>query len=447
VSDDGSLPARFLERLAALGGSGPVVVALSGGMDSCVLLHLARFAVPDARRELVAAHFDHRLRASSQDDARWVAGLCRAWDVPLRLGVAEGVITSEEEARNARYRFLESVRREAGAALVLTAHHADDQAETVLFRLFRGAGSRGLAGIPAHRDPSIARPLLDFWRSELEDYAAHVLLQWRDDPTNRDPGFARNALRHRILPDVERWVAPGARRALVRLADLAGDEEAAWASVLPQLLEPLEVREVEDGFTFRRAPFLALHPAVRMRVLRLLSAQVGISLDHASTRRAVEFAESAASGRAIDLGGRLTFGADLERFLLARSGQSGRDEPLTIEGVGPGRGTAVLAGTAVPVSWGDPEAARHHLAQAFEVDALRFPLVVRSRRPGDRISLPGGTKKVKKVLLERRVPLSERHRIPLLVDAEGEVLWIPGVARASWPDPTNASDALRIGIG
>lgn len=438
---------RFCERLAEIPVDGPTVVAVSGGLDSCVLLHLARFTAMESGREWIAAHFDHAMRPTSRDDAFWVAGLCRAWGVPLHVARASEAPASEDDARRARYDFLEAVRARVGACLVLTAHHADDQAETVLFRLLRGTGSKGLGGIPVRRGHAILRPLLDVWRAELLEYAEASKLSWREDPTNRSQEYARNALRHRILPDVERLVAPGARQALVRLADLSRDEEEAWESVLPRLMEPLDVREAGNGLSLDRAALATLHPGVRARVLRALAGRIGVSLDLVVTRLAVDFASSGGSGRAIDLGGDLTLGIELDRAVLGRALPVEEDRPLTIGDRGPGRGAVVLAGEAVPVAWGGDEPVRRRRAERFDPEALRFPLVVRSRRPGDRMRLPGGTKKVKKILLERRIPPSERHRVPLLVDAEGEVLWIPGMARAERTRREGAPDGLLIGIG
>lgn len=442
-----SVVARFRERLYHSRRPGPVVVAVSGGLDSCALLHLARFTDLEGGREWIAAHFDHGMRSTSRDDAEWVCGLCSAWDVPVHVARASRAPRSEEEAREARYAFLDEVRAATGASLVLTAHHADDQAETVLFRLLRGSGSRGLRGIPAHRGPTIARPLLEVWRAELLEYARAVHLSWREDPTNRSEAFARNALRNRILPDVERLVAPGARRALVRLAELSRDEESAWASVLPTLLAPLDVRAVERGLSVDRAALADLHPAVRARVIRALAERLDVSLDRAVTRIAVDFAASGSSGRAIDLGGALTLGVELDRTVLGKALTSREERVLTIEDAGPGSGAVVLAGAAIPVAWGGDGPGLRRRRERFRIEGLRFPLVVRSRRPGDRIRLPGGTRKVKKVLLERRIPPSERHRVPLVVDAEGRVIWIAGVARAESIGSGDTRTELAIGIG
>jgi tRNA(Ile)-lysidine synthase len=428
------------------------VVAVSGGLDSVVLLHLLRFGSPLEGVELHAAHFDHAMRAGSRDDMRWVVGLCRAWGVELHAGRADAPPASEEEAREARYDFLGHVRTGVGARLVLTAHHADDQAETVLFRALRGTGRTGLGGIPARRDPGLWRPLLGFWREELERYAERARISWREDPTNTRLHYARNALRRRIIPEIEQLVAPRARRALVRLADLAREDEAGWESVLPTLMAPLGPTPDARGVSVDRSALLELHPAVRARILRALATDLGVRLDETGTRLAVDFAGSAASGRRIELGGGWTLVRELDRLVLRAGPVVPADQPLRIPDVGPGEGQALLAGERVAVAWGDlgddasGRAALRHV-ERFDPTTLRFPLFVRAREPGDRIRLAGGTKKVKKLFLERRMPEARRGRTPLVVDAEGEVLWIPEVARAEPPPGRLSRGALGIGIG
>jgi tRNA(Ile)-lysidine synthase len=440
----------------------PVVVAVSGGLDSCVLFHLLRFpgagplelAQPggaDAGEvRLVAAHFDHRMRAGSEDDALWLRGLCAAWGVELVTGRASSPPVSEGEARAARYAFLDQVRHDVGAKRVATAHHADDQAETILFRMFRGTGPEGLRGIRSEREDGVWRPLLGVWRDELLAHARAVGLAWREDPTNTDLGFARNAIRHRVLADAERLVAPGARRGLVRFAERAARDEEGWESLIPTLVRGLAPERGPDGVRFDRDGLLALHPAVRARVLRALLFELDLRPGADVTELAVDFASVAESGRGIDLGGAVRLRRELDRLALVRrrSEPSGPDRSVVIPGPASGSGEGVLAGRSVWVRWGEAATPERGLVERFLPGGLRFPLVVRGWEDGDRIRTASGVRKLKRVFLDARVPAPERRRLPVLADAEGDVLWIPGVARAH-PSGGVASgrDALPIGIG
>ena len=440
---------RFRESLAAEGGpsvGAKVVVAFSGGLDSCVLLHLLRFAVPE-HLDIVVAHYDHGIRVESAADALWVRGLCEAWGLPLRTERPREAVRSENAAREARYDFLEKIRREVSASLVLIGHHADDQAETVLFRVLRGTGISGLAAIPRSRDPAIFRPLLGFWRMELEVYARRAHLVWREDASNEELTYARNALRHRLLPDAERFVAPGARRALVRLARIAAEDEAAWEDLLEGILGSLEAEELEHGPAFSREAFLRLHPAVQGRVLRVLVRRFGVTLDDPGTRLAVEFSGSGRSGTGIDVGGGVELRRQLDCLVLRRTSPTQPDRPLSIPDVGPGSGYVLLGGERIRVSWGGDDAEPCEHCERLCLDAGQFPLLVRSREPGDRIRLSGGTKKLKKLFLEARIPSDHRGHIPVVVDAAGEVLWVPGVARAEETVERGSTGTLRIGIG
>lgn len=320
-----------LAGLASEVAGRPAVVALSGGLDSCVLLHALRYGARTTV-PLIAAHFDHGMRPDSSADAAWVRGLCRAWDVRLAEGavdVHDEVPASEDEARRMRYAFLRRVSAEYGAVL-LTAHHADDQAETVLFRVLRGTGIEGLAGIPRRRvlggidtpDVTLLRPLLEVTRAEVEAYAERNGVPCRPDPTNESSSYARNVIRNVILPVAEAQVAGGARRSLVRLAEIAGDEEAAWNSALPFVLSAVDARgvsstasalgdpdppgagnpPVEEDVSCGRKSLLALGPALAARVLRVLAASAGVTLDRGTTRRALAFVRDSQSGRYIELG-------------------------------------------------------------------------------------------------------------------------------------------------
>lgn len=418
---------RHLDRSRLLEPGQAVVVALSGGLDSAVLLHLLRFPLRARVAALAAAHLDHAMRPGSRADADWVAGLCRAWDVPLTRRRADPPPRSEAAARAARYEFLEAA---AGTGpRIVTAHHARDQAETVLFRLARGTGLRGLRGIAPARGRFV-RPLLPFAPDELEAYAASVGLRFRTDPTNLDPRFARNRIRHRVLPELER-AHPGAVRAIARLADQARAAEAAWDDLVDDVQSRAVVAGHAHGVTLARDTLLAYHPALRARLLRRLLRRYGVVPSRAGTHAALEFITSGPSGRSLDLGRGARLERDFDRLrLVAAAGDADgpADLPLEISGPEPGSGRFVVGGRARFARWGTSPIGGAD--EAVTLEEPRFPLALRPWRPGDRIRLGYGTKKLKKLLAERRVGRRERASVPVLVDGRGVVLWVVGFARA-----------------
>jgi tRNA(Ile)-lysidine synthase len=418
------------ERLRALGvrPGAHVLVALSGGADSVVLLHLLRFAVPGLR--LTAAHFDHAMRPSSAADARWVRGLCRAWDVPLITRRADRLLRSEGEAREARYGFLRAAQAECGAGFLATAHHADDQAETVLFRMMRGSGLAGLAGIPERGPDGLIRPLLPWWRAELRAYARARHLRWRRDPTNRGLHPVRNRIRHRLIPLLERR-SPGLRGRLVALAGAAGEAESLLDRAALRALHEVS-REEEGGLLLERAALSAYHSPVATRVLRRALRRYGTVLDRPGTRTALEFIRSAPSGAALVLpGGRARI---LNEFGWARIAPveppPPPDLPLVVVGRA-GAGEARIGGRTVRVRWRTDEAGTDEAA----LDPALGPLTVRGWMPGDRIRTAAGGRTLKKLFNDARVPRSRRARVPVVCDAAGRVVWVVGVARAADSPP------------
>ncbi len=447
MSTERELAGRFRDAVRAAPGPGEgetLVVAVSGGLDSTVLLHLLRFTPGLPALRLVAAHVDHAMRPSSAPDAAWVRGLCRAWDVACMSTRLDPAPTSEAEARRARYAFLKEVVDQEGAVSIATAHHADDQAETVLFRALRGTGIRGLAGIP-RRSGRAWRPLLPFRRVEIETYAREVGLRWRDDPSNRDVGFARNALRHRVLPALEAGPAPRARHALVQLAERARENEDAWESLEPVLLDPLEVERGEGRVSMRRDALLRYHPAVGARLLRALARELDHPLSEAGTRAAVEFTSHGSSGRARRLSGTLTLGREFDRLVLAEVGADGPDRRVVIQGAASGSGRLRVGGRPFTVTWGS-EPVQARWSEAFSLEEIRFPVVVRGWAPGDRMRFAYGTKKLKKLFREARVPVGDRRCRPVVAHGSGAVLWVPGVARARPARSVSGEDVLRIAI-
>lgn len=425
--------AQHLRDTGLLDDCQGVLVAVSGGLDSVVLLHLFRFSAPPFR--VYAAHYDHRMRAGSAGDALWVRGLCRAWSVPLSMGTAERVPGSEAEARDMRYEFLLRTARERQCDAVLTAHHADDQAETVLFRLARGTGIGGLQGIRARRG-IIVRPLLPFTRVQLEAWARRNRLGWREDPTNVEHRYARNRIRHVVLPALEQ-VSPGAAGRIAAVAARAVEAESAWHEVVRAAVEDVVETDTDGLIELARDRLLGYHPHIRARVIRHLLARLGPVPDKAGTRVVMEFISGGSSGTGIEAGGGARVEREFERIRLrAAGGPTAREDAVVIRDVGPGQARLSLAGSARQVKWGQGTAGvTTGSVAAFDTSALRFPLVLRGWQPGDRVRLPYGSKKVKKLFQERRVGRASRARVPVLVDAAGSVLWVVGVARSVLAPP------------
>lgn len=227
-------------QLAALG---PALVGVSGGRDSVALLHLLVMA---GAREILAAHLDHGLRAESAADARFVrafAASLGAECVIVRKDVSalarERRVSFEAAARHARCAFFAGVARERGIKRIVLGHHADDQVETFLFNLLRGAGPGGLGAmrpVTQHEIEGVTlefhRPLLGIWRAEIDAYVAEHRLVFRDDPSNRDPRHTRNRIRHEILPHLSAVMGREVRAAIWRAAELFSAEDAFLAGML-----------------------------------------------------------------------------------------------------------------------------------------------------------------------------------------------------------------------
>lgn len=448
TAEVGGLGDRVARRLAeaGLGPDARLVVACSGGGDSMVLLHLLRFAAGRPAGTLVVAHFDHAMRPGSAGDAAWVRGVCRAWGVRLREGRAAAPPGGEGEARAARWTFLEGVAREAGAEAVVTAHHADDQVETVLHHLVRGTGLRGLAGMSLLAHGRV-RPLLDEPRAVLRQWAQGVGLVWRDDPTNALLHGPRNRIRHEVVPLLES-LRPGASGGILRTARLAAAEERALGQAEDRILPPLVLRREPGRLRVDLPGLAAMPPELRARLLRRLARDVGGRLDAAGTRAAMEFTTGSSGGGEC----RIPPGVVLRRSLRElevegpRYESAGPDRPLDVtQPANGGTDEVVTGGERWTVRWGADEPDAPWTAR-FRVEPRGRAFRVRAWAPGDRIRLAEGEVSVARLWQETGVPLHDRHRRPVVEDGRGRLLWVPGSGRAAHAE-RGPGPSFFIGIG
>jgi len=425
-----------------------VLIALSGGGDSLALLRLLAELRPRRALELHAAHFDHGLRDASREEALRVREMAREAGVPCRVCRARGLAGGQGTYREARYRFLEAEADRLRADRIALAHHADDQVETVLFRLLRGTGVRGLRGIPIRRG-RVVRPLLGFRREELRAELLRRGLEWIEDGSNADGRFARPRIRHEVLPAL---VGASGGRIESVLAELGDDaarvDRALDRRAARRLDEAVESRGDPDaGAQIARSESADYDRAVLARILRKLAQNQGFRLSRGGTRSAVEFIRRGRSGGSVDVGGGLRLRREFDRFVLAPETPPSADRELEIVSASAGHGTVELAGRTFGVVWGE-EAGSSGPGWVAEVgEGAGFPLRLRGPRPGDRIRTEAGSRKVKKLLNERRVPLSERPQVPVLESADGRVLWIVGHSTPPATETCRGGLRLRVEAG
>src|ERR1700730_11138906 len=281
--------AEYILQQGLLKAGDRVGVAVSGGADSIALLRLLLEWRQDLGVVLSVVHFQHNLRGTeSNADEHFVAKLAQGHELELRCDRGDGRtharnlhLSTEAAARQLRYRYFRRLLGEDRVNRVATGHTLDDQAETVLLRVVRGAGTRGLAGIYPQLSVdgsqfSVIRPLLHTRRTQLEAYLAEIGQDWREDSSNRDLRHARNRIRHGILPRLERSLNPAVRETLAETAEIARSEEEYWqkevARVLPELWEPEQRR-----ITLTQLAVLPF--ALQRRAVRAAAESLGLRLE------------------------------------------------------------------------------------------------------------------------------------------------------------------------
>jgi tRNA(Ile)-lysidine synthase len=428
--------AAFFQHEAPLAPGQALLVAFSGGPDStALLLGLSRLA-PRQGWRLSALHVDHGLDPGSAGRAAAAARIAAALGVPLAVErrdlprLRRAGESPEAAARRVRYEALEEARRRVGARWTVTAHHRDDQAETVLLRLLFGSGLEGLAGVRPVQG-AVVRPLLALPRTALREAVEAAGLEAVEDPTNRDLAVPRNRVRHLLLPSLEESDAGVASR----LAGLAARTRTAMERLDLRLGAHLRGQPFEEaeGVAVDRAALAALPLEVLPFALSGLHRRAGAPYPAGGAARAELVRQIRGGGHvACDCGGGWRWEEDGERLALRRSRQ--KEKPIDFTYTLQIPGELEIPELAVRVSLSRRAVEPWMLEGSPHRAALALPLVegdrvtVRNRRPGDRIYPLGGsgTRKLKEVLVDRRVPRREREKLPLIC-VDDRIAWVPGV--------------------
>jgi len=464
---------KYARKHGLLQAGDSVGLAVSGGADSVALLRLLMELRGEIGIVLSVAHFNHKLRGTNSDgDERFVAELaakhslqfhCEGGDVRA-LAVANQ-LSLEAVARDMRYGYFRRLLNQNIVDHIATAHTLDDQAETVLLKVVRGAGSRGLVGIypklaiaqnstqhsalsippkTGGHGSSIIRPLLAARRQEIEAYLKEIDQEWREDPSNRDLRHARNRVRHGILPRLERYLNPAVREALADAAEIARAEEVFWLATISELLPKFwkPPGALGTGGVLTRS--LPSDLALRRRIVLASAESVGLTLEFKHVEEILDLAAFHAP-----TGGAVT----LPRGWIVRR------EKDVLHFVPPSDKPAAVSyehSLAVPGSVDVPEIESHFEAaivsgdvrlveQALDVDLVAGRLTVRNWRAGDRF-WPAHTKapkKVKELLSEKHVTGLEKQSWPVVVSGD-QLIWVRGFRAPRSVQPPNGAQRVVI---
>jgi tRNA(Ile)-lysidine synthase len=418
---------------------GKGVVAVSGGPDSVALLDLLVRTRDLHGLDLVVAHLDHGIHPDSGRVADQVRALAGSYALPFETGqLVLGPSAGETLARVRRYAWLETVRRRVGAEIILTAHHAGDQVETVLMRVLAGSGPAGLAGM-APIQGRVIRLLLSFSRAELIGHVREAGLESWLDPANTDPRHLRSWVRTELLP-LLRGRLPQIDASVNRLSVQAARGRAAWDSVLDRL-PGLDLKPESGGISVAASALADYDSTLAEAVILALARRVKCRLGPSRVGRVLLLVQSRSSGARVPLGANWTAEIAFGRL---------RIYPVSLEPV-----SAVpwaMEGQSGQGTWGrwefrwERSAAPAHqdrvgLSAWFTVDRL----TVRGWLPGERLKPLGGTGRrlIVRCFQEVRVPRSRRESWPVLAQSD-EVIWIPGVCRSDARLPAGGMEALRV---
>ncbi|TLY29193.1 MAG: tRNA lysidine(34) synthetase TilS [Ignavibacteria bacterium] len=424
---------RFIRDFRLIDRGEKIILAVSGGLDSMVLLDALDDLKRDSQLTLSVAHFNHQLRGieSDRDEAllRSVAlarGLeCYVERANTRAAAEAQKLSVEECARNLRYAFFEKLRSSLGYQKIATAHHADDNAETILFNLFRGAGVHGLSGIPVRRnDQSIIRPLLFATRKQIEGYAAERKVSYREDASNAEREYTRNFLRHDVIPLIRENINPNLIGTLSRTAELFDQLEEYLNEQARNIMPGLLVRGSEgsiilDLTAFRAQPvFLREH--VLLHTAREFTAK---EIDFATVKSMIRVADGE-TGTSCSIAKDAVFCRNRDQLIFMRNNRvTPFQHPIELrrryqfDRFGFGSSASAQA----PLS-ADPN------VEYVDADTMAPECLLRNWKEGDWF-IPLGMQEKKKLsdfFIDEKIPLFQKMAIPILV-SNGEIVWICGM--------------------
>ena len=418
-----------------------VLCALSGGRDSMCLLWLLHSLAEELQIRVEAAHFDHRLRPESGEDAAFVRAFCQQNGIPFYEGGGDVAAFAkkeglglEEAGRILRYRYLEETADKISAGRIATAHNADDNVETVLLNLTRGAGLRGMAGIPPRRG-RVVRPLLCVSRAEIDAYVAECHLPFVEDKSNADERFARNKLRHQVLPVLKELNPKLCENAFATTRLLRADAGCLDAMAY-SFLEKNRGEIIWGGL--KRLP-----TAVQSRVVRQAAGEYGPRLTRSQTEKILALPPQGA----LDLPGGVIARREYDKLLIQR--KLDMAPTFTEKTLAPGQ-TVALEEIGLEVSCSlVPDNGKIHSSVTtfyFKSEMICGTICIRPRRSGDSLrTRPGKGRSLKRLFIDAKLPRDRRELVPVAADDAG-VLGVFGFGQDTRCAPDGTGQLLKIEI-
>lgn len=437
----GADPAGFNKNVSAvirkhgmLSGGETVIVGLSGGPDSVCLLHVLHALSERLRLTLHAVYVNHNLRpAEIPAEIALCEGLCGSLGVPLQVmpvdvrgHASDGRLNLHEAARELRYRAFEEAAFKVNAGKIAVGHNADDQAETLFMHLIRGAGRRGLAGIPPVRG-RIIRPLIEVERPDIERYLADAGIRFVTDSSNLKTDYFRNIMRRDLMPVVRR-LAPSAVRTMLHTMDILREEERYFEILVTKTLMKMISRKKEARIELFMLPMESMEPVLLRRVLRRAIGETrglsGIGFVHIDD--IMRLAKEGESGDRIYLPHGIRVIREYS-LLVITSEPPAVLSPVEVNAPGDValREVGMVLRVAVENSAGAPAEGKSSVV--LDADKVKFPLTVRRRRDGD-FFFPmgfGKRKKLQDFFVDEKVPRDERDAVPV-VESGGDIVWVAG---------------------
>jgi len=433
---------RTIDHYCLLEKDDRVIVGVSAGVDSMVLLHLLNEFRQKFELSLIIAHIHHGLRpVESEKEAEFVEKESVRLGLPFeyrQFNVKEfqksGGLSLQDAARRLRFQFFHELLRKYGGGKIALGHNADDQVETVLLRLLRGSGLKGLKGMLPIREGRIIRPLLEVWREEIEGFALAHSIPYLVDSSNLKSDYLRNRLRLNLIPLIEKNYQHGFRQTLLRTSTLLRNENDFIERETEEVYNEI-VHEVENGLTFKFSSYQSLHPALQWRViLRALDRMDCQSNTDEGEGLDVNLICRKLSQPPASFLLELSHGLSLEKrydMILLRNGGIKTIPPFEVELPVHRRTHIQEIGREIVVEerdWNKSQPVDESSNVAFlDYEQLHLPLRMRNFRPGDRFQPLGtkGTQKLKEFFIDHKIPKFERPNIPLLISGE-RIVWVVG---------------------